>query len=84
MIIPIPIHFINEFMITNVPIRLEGDALKWLSITILICLFFRFEMLEFGEYPSFEEVGDLLKKGFNFELYEEGTIIPEMYGYSSF
>lgn len=40
-------------------------------------------MLENGQYPSFEEVCDFMEKGFDFELYEESSIVEEMFGYSS-
>jgi hypothetical protein len=46
--------------------------------------FFRFDMLENGDYPSFDEIGHMIQSEFDFESYEESTIAPFMYGYSSY
>lgn len=40
-------------------------------------------MLENGEYPSFAEIGYFQSQGYNFAIYEQSIIIPEMRGYST-
>lgn len=44
---------------------------------------FRFELLENGIYPSFDDIKELKEWGFDFLAFENTIIIPEMYGYET-
>lgn len=46
-------------------------------------LFTSFDMLENGQYPSLSEVHKFREAGFDFNAYEETTVIPSMRGYSA-